>query len=159
MVTIQTTRLRLSLESTEDVLARIEEMSPADRAEVSSGWVDRLRSSPPGPWTHGFSMTESATGTPVGSCGFKGPPDAKGVVEIAYAVDPAWRGRGYAKEAVSALIDFAREAGARTVRAHTLPEQGPSPRVLTACGFAFIGETVDPEDGVVWRWERSLEAR
>ena len=154
MITIQTARLRLSLESTEDVLARIEALSPADRAEVSSEWLERVRSAPPGPWTHGFSMTDSATGAPVGSCGFKSPPDADGVVEIAYSVDPACRGRGFAKEAVSALIDFARDAGARTVRAHTLPEQGASPRVLAACGFAFIGETVDPEDGVVWRWER-----
>jgi hypothetical protein len=25
--------------------------------------------------------------------------------------------------------------------------------VLTRCGFEHIDEVMDPEDGVVWRWE------
>jgi ribosomal-protein-alanine N-acetyltransferase len=150
---IQTARLQLVLQSTEAVLARIEAMSPADRAEVSPAWLARMRTAPPSPWTHGFALVERATGAPVGSCAYKGPPDADGAVEIAYGVDPEYRGRGYAKEAATALVDFAFAAGARIVRAHTRPENGASPRVLAACGFTRVGEVVDPEDGLVWRWE------
>ena len=36
-----------------------------------------------------------------------------------------------------------------------LPEATASTRVLRKCGFVHIGEVVDPEDGPVWRWERS----
>jgi ribosomal-protein-alanine N-acetyltransferase len=152
-LSIPTARLRLNLESTQAVLARIEAMSPTDRAEVSSEWLARMRKAEPSAWTHGFEMVDAATGTAVGSCGFKGPPDPEGTVEIAYAVDPDQRGRGYAKESAAALVEFAFGAGARLVRAHTRPHNDASARVLAACGFELIGEVVDAEDGLVWRWE------
>jgi RimJ/RimL family protein N-acetyltransferase len=152
---IPTARLRLNLESTDAVLARIEAMSPADRAEVSPEWLARMRPAEPSAWTHGFEMVDAMTGTAVGSCGYKGPPDPEGTVEIAYGVHPEHRGRGYAKESAAALVEFAFGAGARLVRAHTRPHSDASARVLVACGFERIGEVVDAEDGLVWRWERS----
>lgn len=150
---IETQRLRLTLESTESVLARIDALSPEDRAQVSPDWLARMRDSSPSPWTHGFAIVDRATGCSVGSCAFKGPPDEGGMVEIAYGIDADHRGRGYAKEAAAALVDFALGAGVHVVRAHTLLENGASARVLAACGFASVGEVVDPEDGLVMRWE------
>lgn len=150
---LETPRLRLVLESTESVLARIERLSPADRAEVSPEWLDRMRASPPSPWTHGFAIVDPATGSTIGGCGFKGPPGDDGAVEIAYGVDEEHRGRGYAKEAAAALVEFALGAGARVVRAHTRLENGASDRVLMSCGFVSVGEVTDPEDGLVRRWE------
>ena len=152
---IDTPRLKLVLDSTEAVLARIDAMSPADRAEVSPEWLARMRASAPSAWTHGFTAIERATNTAVGGCAFKGPPDADGVVEIAYGIEPAYRGRGYAKESAAALVEFAlsADAGARRVIAHTRPKNGPSPSVLRRSGFVHVGEVVDPEDGLVWRWE------
>jgi hypothetical protein len=41
------------------------------------------------------------------------------------------------------------------VRAHT--KYPNSERVLTKCGFERIGEVIDPEDGLVCRWERTKE--
>lgn len=151
---IETRRLRLALESTESVLARIDGLSPEDRAQVSPEWLARMRNSSPTPWTHGFAILDRTTGSSIGSCAFKGPPDENGMVEIAYGIDADHRGRGYAKEAAAALVEFALEAGVRVVRAHTLRENGPSARVLASCGFAAVGEVVDPEDGLVMRWER-----
>jgi len=150
---IDTPRLRLMLDSTEAVLARIERMSPEDRAEVSPEWVARMRRTSPSPWTHGFAIVERTSGMLVGSCGFKGPPDENGMVEIAYGVDAEHRGRGYAKEAAAALVQHALGAGARVVRAHTRPEIGASAHVLMSCGFTAIGDVIDPEDGLVRRWE------
>lgn len=75
-LTISTERLMLILDTPEELLTRVEQMSPADRAEVSPDWLARVRGN-----------------------------DA-------------------------------------------------STRVLTKCGFAFIGEVIDPEDGLVLRWER-----
>lgn len=99
------------------------------------------------------------TGTAVGTCGFKGPPVADSVVEISYGVDPEHQGKGYATEAARALTAYAFSSGmVRVVRAHTLPEPNASTRVLIKCGFHRIGEVIDPEDGLVWRWEKDIEA-
>ena len=86
--------------------------------------------------------------------GFKGPPDAEGVVEIAYGIVEGYQGRGYATEIARALMSYAAGSGrANTIRAHTLPETNASTRVLEKCGFQCMGEVIDPEDGSVWRWE------
>jgi len=152
---LDTARLRLVLETTESILARVDAMSADDRAQVSPAWIEQMRSTVPSAWTHGFAMIERATNASVGAAGFKGPP-VDGVVEIAYTVDEDYRGRGYAKESAAALVDFAfSDDDVHVVRAHTLREKNPSTRVLTACGFAFLGEVMDPEDGLVWRWERA----
>jgi GNAT superfamily N-acetyltransferase len=92
----------------------------------------------------------------VGTCGYKGPPDADGAVEIAYFTFPAYEGRGYATAMAALLTSRAGAAPpARTVRAHTLPERNASVRILEKLGFAHLGQVVDPEDGPVWRWERA----
>ena len=76
-------------------------------------------------------------------------------MEIAYGIVPGSRDRGYATEAAAALVAFAfADERVQLVRAHTLPAANASTRVLTKCGFVLIGEVVDPEDGLVWRWER-----
>jgi len=152
---IPTARLRLNLQSTEALLARIDAMSPTDRAEVSSEWLARMRKAEPSAWTHGFEIVDAMTGAVVGSCAYKAPPDSEGSVEIAYGIHPDQQGRGYAKESAAALVEFAFGAGARLVRAHTRPHNDASARVLVACGFERIGDIVDPEDGLVWRWELS----
>jgi [ribosomal protein S5]-alanine N-acetyltransferase len=84
-----------------------------------------------------------------------GAPDADGVVEVAYSVAPEHQGKGYATETAKALVSYAFSSGkVRTVRAHTLPETNASGRVLSKCGFRRVGEVIDPDDGLVWRWER-----
>jgi ribosomal-protein-alanine N-acetyltransferase len=98
----------------------------------------------------GRPLVERASGATVGACAFKGPPDAEGVVEVAYGIDPPHRGRGFATEAAEALIGFAFASGmVRTVFAYTKPDNTASARVLTKCGFHRIGEVMDPEDGLV----------
>jgi ribosomal-protein-alanine N-acetyltransferase len=159
-VIIQAERLRLVLQTPEEVLARIEALSPADKAEVSPVWLARVRASTVAdPWTHGFCIVDRAGGAVIGNCGYKGPPDAQGVVEIAYGVNPDHQGRGYATEAASALVDFAfGNDGVRLIRAHTLPGNRASAQVLIKCGFEQVGEVVDAEDGLVCRWERARAA-
>jgi ribosomal-protein-alanine N-acetyltransferase len=92
--------------------------------------------------------------TPIGTCAFKWAPDPAGTVEIAYMTFPAFERRGYAGAMIAALFGVALRGGAKTVIAHTLPEENPSSRALKRNGFAWEGEVVDPEDGPVWRWSR-----
>jgi RimJ/RimL family protein N-acetyltransferase len=147
--------LALLLQTSEQVLASIDAMSPANRAEVSPDWLARVKASASAdPWTHGFAVAQRASGIVVGMCAYKGPPGPDGAVEIAYGINPEYQGRGYATEVARALVAFAFGSGrVRLVYAHTRPEENASTHVLTKCGFEWIGEVMDPEDGLVWRWE------
>jgi RimJ/RimL family protein N-acetyltransferase len=153
---IQTKNLRLVPQTLAEVQAMIEAMTSAEKAELSADWLARVHNSTSAdPWTHGFSFLRQDSDVVVGKGGFKGPPSEECVVELAYGIVPDHQGKGYATEAAEALTAFAFRSGkVRIVRAHTRPEANASTRVLTKCGFLRIGEVVDPEDGLVWRWEK-----
>ena len=90
----------------------------------------------------------------VGTCAYKGGPNADGSVEVAYHTFPPFEGRGYATGMATKLVAL---AGLRRVLAHTLPERNASCRVLEKAGFVWAGEVIDPEDGLVWRWVAHAE--
>lgn len=90
----------------------------------------------------------------VGLGSFKAAPDVSGRVEIAYLTLRPDEGRGIARRVAALLLGKAREHGAALVIAHTLPEENASTSVLRANAFELAGEVDDPEDGLVWRWER-----
>ncbi len=123
--------------------------------EVSPDYVARLQiSTAPDPWQFGFAVLLESANLVIGSCGYKGAP-RDGWVEIGYGIAPAYCGRGYATEVAEALIAYAfTNKEVKTVRAHTLPEKNASGRVLGKCGFQLIGGVNDPEDGLIWRWEK-----
>jgi RimJ/RimL family protein N-acetyltransferase len=152
---LQTRHLTVILQTRREIERMIEAMSESQRARLSAHWLALLRSSTGAdPWVHGFRVFHRDSGGAIGTCGFKGPP-AEGVVEIAYGIDPEHQRNGYATEVARALVDYAGSRdGVRVVRAHTLPDAVASKRVLDKCGFRYVGETVDAEDGTVWRFER-----
>ncbi len=108
------------------------------------------------PWVS-YLAVEGPARLLVGACGFKGNPGADGAAEIAYFTFPGDEGRGVATAMAQALVRIAAAAhpAAAVVRAHTLPEVNASGRALGKSGFRRLGEVIDPEDGLVWRWERS----
>jgi ribosomal-protein-alanine N-acetyltransferase len=90
----------------------------------------------------------------VGSGGYKGQPSVDGIVEIGYEIAPQYRDRGLATEYAQALIDNAfKNTEIKMVIAHTLSHENPSTSVLTKCGFTWTEEILDPDDGLIWRWE------
>lgn len=129
--------------------------------DVSPAWLAQLRESTSAdPWQHGFAMVHKAHNLVIGSVGFKGPPEGDGVVELAYGIVPSYQGQGYATEAARGAMAMAlQDDRVQRIRAHTLPEANGSTRVLAKCGFDFVGEVHDPEDGRVWRWERGAAKR
>ena len=175
-MTIETVRLRLIPFTPAQLLALFEseerfevvfELPAADglRAflvsdDVSPEWVARLRASvEPDPWAHGFAVVHPDSHSVIGMVGFKGPPDKDGVVEIGYGIVPGFQGRGFATEAAEAVTAFGFGFGqVLIVRAHTLPTPNASTRVLSKCGFEHSTEIVDPDDGLVWRWERRRDS-
>jgi ribosomal-protein-alanine N-acetyltransferase len=89
----------------------------------------------------------------IGSAGFHGPPgrnaiEADDAVELGYAVLPPYRGRGYATEAVRALIHWASgEHGIRHFVASVAPDNAPSLAIVRRLGFEQTGRHWDDEDG------------
>jgi RimJ/RimL family protein N-acetyltransferase len=85
----------------------------------------------------------------VGRAGYHGPPDREGMVEIGYAVHPAYRRRGYARAALEALLRrAAHEPQVQTVRVSISPDNTASYRLASQYGFARVGEQWDEEDGL-----------
>ena len=75
------------------VRAEIEEMAPRPPGA-------------PGGWTQ-LSVEDRETGELVGDVGMRPAEDEPGMIKIGYTMSPAFQGRGYATEAVRALIAYA----------------------------------------------------
>ena len=119
---------------------------------------DYLKANPSvlGWWTYLF--VHAADNRLIGLGGFKGAPDAEGVVEIGYAIAPAYRGRGLATEAAGGMMKYAfSHPEVSRVDAHTLPERNASVRVLERVGMRYVGVVNDPEDGEIWHWSVKRE--
>jgi len=103
---------------------------------ASADWIARAAVAEPG-------------GVVVGHGGFHGPPDAHGVVEVAYSVDPAHRRRGHARAMLRELLRRADEdPQVSAVRASIRPDNVASRATIAGFGFRKIGEQWDLEDGL-----------
>jgi RimJ/RimL family protein N-acetyltransferase len=103
--------------------------------------VDSLRRNPDGVgWAAWYFVAKKHKPVAIGQGGFKGPP-VEGAVEVGYSLLPEFQKKGYALEAVAALIDwaFGHEEVVRVI-AETLPDLTPSIRLLEKLGFTNIGE-------------------
>lgn len=118
-------------------------------------WVRYAQRDSIEPETSGYWIVLNDEQVVAGMCGCVTAPDEPESVEIGYAVSSHHEGRGIATEAARAVTLIAlRRGNISKVIAHTLAEENASARVLTKCGFVRTGEDIDPDEGVVWRWER-----
>jgi ribosomal-protein-alanine N-acetyltransferase len=108
----------------------------------------------PAPWGCYLAW---AGDTVVGTGAFKAAPDAEGTVEVAYMTFPPHERQGHATAIIDALVAIATAHRAAVVIAHTLPELNASARALARNGFDRADAFVDPDDGLVWYWERVLD--
>jgi RimJ/RimL family protein N-acetyltransferase len=120
--------------------------------EWRSVWLRRSRQVEEDPgsaaWVTGVIWDEERQ-VAVGRAGYHGPPDQSGMVEIGYAVDPAYRRRGYARAALEALLQrAAREPQVRTVRVTISPDNVASYQLAAQYGFTEVGQQWDDEDGL-----------
>lgn len=99
-------------------------------------------------WISRAAVSEH-NGLVVGYAGFHGPPDALGMVEVGYSVDPQFRRQGYARAILAALLKrAASETGVTVVRASISPGNVASLATLRGFGFVHVGEQMDEEDGL-----------
>jgi ribosomal-protein-alanine N-acetyltransferase len=135
-------------------------------ATIADGWAGFPESLPVlrdsyarNPGAHAWGTLFFVLGDPrtlVGLGGYKAAPSTDGIVEIGYAIAPAFRGRGLATSAVQQMV--ARGFGDPQVRfidAHTLAGPNASTRVLEKSGFEMLGVLEDPGEGPIWHWRLS----
>lgn len=100
------------------------------------------------PWVTGV-LVDDETGAVVGAAGFHAAPDADGMVEVGYGVDPTFRRRGYARAALMLMIDRARaDPSARVFRVTVSPDNTASLGLVAQLPFVEVGEQWDEEDGL-----------
>jgi ribosomal-protein-alanine N-acetyltransferase len=88
-------------------------------------------------------VVERESGLAVGGIGFFGPPQG-GEVEIGYGIVPSRQRRGYATEAVRAMVaDVIDLEGVQSVIATVDLDNAASIRVLEKSGMALSGRTAE----------------
>jgi ribosomal-protein-alanine N-acetyltransferase len=121
---------------------------PSEGDIVIAGLIARNSTVRTDSYTH-YKITFRAIGQVVGGCGFLGPPDATGSVEIGYGLVPSERGKGIATEAVKGLLEAAwKDPLVNLVVAFPDRDNEPSQGVLRRVGFQHIDS-----DSAQVRWE------
>jgi RimJ/RimL family protein N-acetyltransferase len=88
-----------------------------------------------------YQLIRRADGHVIGDVGFMGPPDATGAISVGCAVAEDARGQGYATEALTVLLDWARgQTGLTCVLADTTRSNLASQRLLERVGLHRVGE-------------------
>jgi RimJ/RimL family protein N-acetyltransferase len=101
---------------------RMEELGP-----TGAGWYS---------WYVLLRKEVSPTAMLIGAAGYAGPPDGAGEIEIGYSILPAWRGQGFATEAVRALVERAfLDTNVLRIVARTTARNPASCNVLLRAGF------------------------
>jgi RimJ/RimL family protein N-acetyltransferase len=121
----------------DSVRAEIEQMgerAPGD----PEGWVQ-------------LSVVERATGALIGDVGLSPVEGEPGVIKLGYTVSPVFQGRGYATEAVVALVTYAFDTlQADVIRAYANEANVPSIRVAEKAGLRRIERIERGYEGETW---------
>jgi aminoglycoside 6'-N-acetyltransferase len=118
----------------------IEEM--AERRPGEPGWVQ-------------FSVEDRETGRLLGDVGLSPADGEPGVVKVGYTMAPSAQGRGFATEAVRALVAYAFDVlDARVVRAYASAENVPSIRVAEKAGLELRERFERTYEGETWQGVR-----
>ncbi len=94
----------------------------------------------------------------VGDVGLSPAEDDPGVIKLGYTMSPAFQGRGYATEAIAALIDYTFETlHADVARIYASAINTPSIRVAEKVGMHLVERIEREYGGEIWhgvRYER-----
>ena len=128
------------------------------RAEIEE--MARREPGEPGGWVQ-LTVEERGAGRVVGDVGFSRADGEPGVMKIGYTMAPAFQGRGYATEAVGALVDYLFDVlGVDVVRAFASAQNVPSIRVAEKVGLTLAERFERAYGPEVWhgvRYERRRE--
>ncbi|QEC75708.1 GNAT family N-acetyltransferase [Mucilaginibacter ginsenosidivorax] len=79
--------------------------------------------------------------TSIGGMGFAGYPNDSGEAEIGYMIDGNQHNKGFATEAIQAMIKWAfTHPFVKAIIVHTYADNLPSRRLMDKCGFEQVEE-------------------
>jgi RimJ/RimL family protein N-acetyltransferase len=154
-VELATPRLRLRLVSAEG-LRRLLDGQPVDGERWAEGYPPdgslvttaiqldlHSRGTPRAPFGL-FQVLLADEDLAIGDVGFHAPPDELGEVSVGFDIVPVARGRGFAREALSAVLGWALEhPEVRSVHADTDLVNLASQRVLVGVGMRLVADEGD----------------
>ena len=136
---IETQRLRINIASQEEMERTIETESYEELKtayqEMLQGCLDH-----PEQWKwYAIWIIEDKEGACVGNLSFKGL-ESNGSVEIGYGIFDEFCNKGFASEAVEAVVKWAMEqSDIKQIEAEADPNNIASQKVLAKCGFVATG--------------------
>lgn len=149
---LETERLTI-IPCTEDVISLLTEQSYNNGPQVKNHLKQLEEDSTILYWGPWIALLKS-DGNVIGDMGFKGKPDESGSVEIGYGLLEEYWNKGYATEAVGALIEWAwKQSGVRKIKAETLVDNQGSIRVLEKLDMKVV---IMSEEMIYW--ERKYKA-
>lgn len=136
---IETERLAIHVASEDEMRSNIEKQTDKELIKAYNEMLqESLAHRDAWNW-YATWVIELKKGKPIGDLCFKGL-NGDGSVEIGYGILEEHQGKGYATEAVGAVVAWAlRQSGVRQVEAEAEQENIKSQRVLEKCGFVPLG--------------------
>ena len=128
---------------------------PVERARAFVDWMAEHHPDEPGEWYQLAIATRAAPASLVGDCVLRPRAEEPLVADIGFTLDPAAQGRGFATEAVGALLRYLFEdRGKHKVCAECDTRNEASWRLLERLGFRREGELRESfHDGPAWASE------
>jgi RimJ/RimL family protein N-acetyltransferase len=119
------------------VRAEIEEMARRVPGEFG-GWIQ-------------LTVENRATAALVGDVGLASFEEEPGVIKVGYTIEPPSQGRGYATEAIRALVAYAFDTlAADVVRMHASANNAASIRVAEKAGLRFVERRQYRDGDEIW---------
>ena len=147
---LETTRLRLRRSGPQDAegisayrslpdVGRYQGWDRTDPASLRVEFEEMARRLPGDPGWVQLTVEERDGGRLVGDVGMSPAEGEAGVMKVGYTMDPTVQNRGYATEAVRALVDYAFDVlGAEVVRAYADADNIASIRVAEKVGMKLM---------------------
>lgn len=113
---------------------------PHPNVEHTRNYIDYLQDRYRDGKYYDWAIVLKSNGKMIGTCGFSAIYPEHRYAEVGYVLNPAFRGQGYAGEALSAVLDFAfRRMALNRVEAKCVAENASSERVMQKVGMQFEG--------------------
>jgi L-amino acid N-acyltransferase YncA len=148
LIPLSATQLELALQNIEalETSLKIIMMRPwiTDRVRRAIGMkIDKMRKADLSQhnWLTYWLIVIKDENVGAGMLGFKGFPGENGSTEIGYGIDEAYQGKGYMREAVQALIDWAFTHPFCQVITASEVENPASRHLLERLGAQLVGES------------------
>jgi [ribosomal protein S5]-alanine N-acetyltransferase len=136
---------QLSVELNTNYLKRIDDPAVEnDIKEAIEFWIKKTALHPADfKWFTNWEIILKEPNVGIGGIGFAGLPDENGKSMVGYGLDIRFHGKGYASEALRAILEWAYQAGLKEAIAETPLNNLASQKVLIKNGFHQVDQNAN----------------